>query len=324
MKRLNNVYDEMLKLDNFIDAFYKVKIGKRDRTKVIRFELDLVWNLEKIIQKIKDNNFNITYNTFSITENGKIRIIQAPTLESCIVQHVIYKQVYRIINNRFISNSFACRVGKGIHSCKKVVYKAFRYFNKEQYYLQMDIKKFFYSIDQKILLSILERKYIKDKKLLKLISVFVEDEKSVGIPIGNLLSQIFANVYMHEVDDFLTNTYPHLRYIRYMDDFVLIGLQTYSECVSIKETVIEFIHNNLNLKLSKFKISTIGSGINYAGYRIKQDSIILRRRQYTNFNKHINNKEVINAILSMSKGTTSYKHFITKLKIERENALYDY
>lgn len=324
MKRLNHVYDNMLQLNNFIAAFYKVKVGKRDRTKVIKFELDLVWNLEKIIKKIKDNRFSITYNTFNITENGKIRIIQAPSLESCIVQHLIYKQIYHIINNKFISNSFACRVGKGIHGCKKVVYKAFRHFDREKYYLQMDIKKFFYSIDQNILLTILEKNYIKDKQLLELIKIFIKDETGVGIPIGNLLSQIFANVYMNEVDKFLTKSYPHLQYIRYMDDFVLIGIQSYSECVFTKEIVVDFIHKNLNLKLSKFKISTINSGINYAGYRIKQDSIILRRRQYTNFNKHINNKEVINVILSMSKGTTSYKHFITKLKIERENTLYDY
>jgi hypothetical protein len=195
--------------------------------------------------------------------------------------------------------------------------------DKSKFYLQMDIKKFFYSIDQQILIKILSDKYFKDKQLVKLIEIFVLNgsENKIGIPIGNLLSQIFANVYMNEVDQFIKSKYDY-SYVRYMDDFVLIGIPSYSECIRIKQDTEKFIADKLNLKLSKFKISKIESGINYAGYRIKQDSIILRARQYTNFIIHNKNIEVLNALFSMAKHTTSFKHFLKHFEIQRENEKY--
>lgn len=318
----------MFTIKNFVNAFYRTKKGKRDKRKIFLYEVNLILNLKKLMSKIETGTFEVRYNEFKITENGKIRVIRAPDLESCIVQQVLYHTIYDTIDNKFIDNSFACRKGKGIHLCKQVTYNNMRKFNKNKYFLQMDIKKFFYSIDQVILATIINNKYIKDRRLLSLLFLFIIDKnvnsEFIGLPIGNLISQIMANVYMNEVDIYLTNKYPELFYTRYMDDFVLFGINTYSESLAIKNDLEIFIKNNLGLKLSKFKIDKLNNGINYAGYRIKHDSIILRKRQYVNFEINKENPIILNSIMSMSKNTTSRQHFLNKIKIEKENQQYDY
>lgn len=276
----------------------------------MKYEINLGSNLLSLLTNVKKLEFEVIYRIFYVQEGQKTRKIYAPSLESMIIQHALYFYIYKYIDNKFINNSFACRIGKGIHTCKQSVYKSFRSVNSTSFYLQLDIHKFFYSISSDILLSILKQKYFKEQKLIELIAIFLKlPDTNIGVPIGNLLSQIFANVYMNEVDQYIKLKYPTYKYARYMDDFVIIGIEKYSIVEDIRVDIEKFIDTELNLKLSKFKIAKIQDGINFAGYRIFTNKILIRKyhlKRIKSFSNNDNEKGVL-SLLGLSKNTHNYK-----------------
>lgn len=307
-------------------AFKNVKKGKvsiNTKKKIHLYELNLGKNIFELHEKLKTKKFlYVDYNIFNIFD-GKPRKIYAPSIESAIVQHAIYLHIRDFIDSKFIYQSYACRLNKGIQQSRNYIQKSFKKHSSEKYYIQLDIKKFFYSIEPEILLNILKVKYIKDDELLELIKIFLKlPDAEKGIPIGNVLSQIFANVYMNEVDKFIIKNYKH--YARYMDDFIIIGLNL-EEARKLKISIENFLKTNLNLELSKYHISKIKRGTNFAGYRIWQNKILLRKRHIKNVKKFIknNNREGYLTILGLAKGTNSYKYIknINNIKLGEKNEI---
>jgi RNA-directed DNA polymerase len=131
------------------------------------------------------------------------------------------------------------------------------------YTLKLDIQKFFYSINRETLKSLISKK-IKDGRLVDMMMLFTLKEGSVGIPIGNLLSQIYALIYLNPLDHFVKRYMRIKHYVRYVDDFVLIGLERV-QCVSAREQIIEFIRDALSLSLSKSTIQKIRKGHQFCG-----------------------------------------------------------
>ena len=181
-----------------------------------------------------------------------------------MVQHAVYAVIQPIFDRTFIHESFACRIGKGTHKAADYAQQALIRSPNDSYVLQLDIQKFFYSIDRSILRVLFERK-IKDQQMVDLMMTFTVYESPLGIPIGNLLSQIYALIYMNLVDHFIVRQLkPRSGYCRYVDDFILFGL-TRGEALEHRATIELFLHEKLRLRLSRSKIANTKRGVNFVG-----------------------------------------------------------
>ena len=162
-----------------------------------------------------------------------------------------------------------------------------RYERKNYYILKCDIKKYFYSIDKNILFKLMQ-KYIKDQKLLNLTKSIIFDEESLkGIPIGNYTSQYFANIYLNELDQYIKHDLKLKYYVRYMDDFIVL-VDTKKEAQDLLEKIRSFLKEHLELELnSKSRYYPNHQGVNFCGYVIFEDYLLIRKRSKKDINKKI-------------------------------------
>lgn len=266
MKRTGNLISQIASFDNLLLAYKKAAKSKRNRNYVKRFYLKLEENLLEIQKKLLQGLYIWgTYNVFEITDNKK-RIIHAPQFKDRVTQHAICTIIEPVFEKTFIDNSFACRKEKGTLMGVVAYEKAIK--NKDlKYILKCDIKKYFDSIDHDILFKLIEKK-IKDKALLAILKNLIFTENK-GIPIGNLCSQLFANIYLNQLDTFIKQELKVKYYFRYMDDFIL--LDGSKEHLQQLRTKIEiFLKEELKLTLhpNKQHIMVIKNGVNWLGYNV--------------------------------------------------------
>jgi hypothetical protein len=204
-------------------------------------------------------------------------------------------------------------VGKGTHRAADKVQEYLRKSEDDNYFLQLDIRKFFYRIDRDILTRQIENK-IKDKRLMDVIKLFIVYPDRVGIPIGNLLSQVFALIYLNPVDHYIKRVLKIKMYVRYVDDFVLFNLSKEQSRIC-KELIEKFIRAELNLELSKFNISKTSNGINFVGYRAKKSFRLIRKHSLYKFNKKLKQGNInsMNSILSHALHTSSFDTLCNKV-----------
>lgn len=200
-----------------------------------------------------------------------------------------------------------------IHSASDTLQHMLRQHDSESYTLQLDIRKFYYSINHARLKSLFRLK-IKDNRLLDCMELFISDNGAeIGLPIGNLLSQLYALIYLNALDHFVKRQLKVKHYVRYVDDFILVGY-TREECYELKRLIEEFLHSELDLKLSHWTIAKIKRGCNFVGYRTWKSGRFIRKHSLYNFNKKIKsgNHQSIMSILGHAKHTSSYKSMLEK------------
>jgi len=274
MKRHGNLFSQIIELDNIWDAYRKARKGKSSKSAVKRFES----SPEKRIIKIRDS---LIYNTFTTSEyqtkwvhEPKPRLIYVlPFNPDRVVQHAIMNVVEPIWDKLFIDDSYACRVGKGIHAGSK---RCMEFTRNYKYCLKCDISKFYPSINHDILFNIIQRK-IKCKQTLNLLSnIIYSIEGERNIPIGNYTSQWFGNLYLNELDIHLKHIHRIKPYLRYCDDFVIFDNSKHFLNVLI--TIIkDFVGNNLKLNLSKCDLFPVSRGVDFLGYKHFKDYLTLRK-----------------------------------------------
>jgi len=314
MKRIGKLFDKAFSEENLYKAYLDARKGKRKKCACFLFEKNLGANLEELYQKIHNNDYEPEpYFKFEVYE-PKRRIIYAPAFKDIVVQHAIYRIIYHIFDKTFINTSFACRKGYGTHKASKYTQKALMQYDKNLYTLKLDIRKYFYSINRNILKRLIERK-IKDKRFVNMMMKFTIYENPVGIPIGNLLSQIYALIYLNPLDHFVKRILKIKHYVRYVDDFILIGL-TRNECLKYKSKIIVFLKNKLSLALSKSIIQKIKRGVNFVGYRTWQNYKLIRKYSLYNFKRSVKKGKLqsIISLLGHAKGTLSLKHMLKIIK----------
>lgn len=307
-------------VDNLYNGYLLARKHKRNKKAIYDFEKDLGTNLEKLSDEIKNLSYKPEkYRTFKVYE-PKERLIVAPAFRDCVVQHTIYDYVYELFDKSFIFDSYGCRKGKGTHSASQRLQDFMRKHSSESFYLQLDIKKYYYSIDHKILRKRIERK-IDDIMLVNLIMLFVDTEKGKGLLVGNVLSQLFGLVYLDYLDHFIKRDLKAKHYLRYVDDFILIGQKNRDESYALKIKIQEFLEDKLNLNLSKYTISQIKKGSNFVGYRTWKSRKFIRKRSLHNFSKAVreNKTESLHSMLGHAKNTSSLTHL--KNKIKEQHAL---
>lgn len=306
MKRFGNLFDKTFTLEALHDAYVEARRGKRDRKQVNEFERDLGDNLQRLHDELTNGSYRPQPYFHFIVKEPKERRISAPAFRDVVVQHAIYATIRPIFDATFIHENHGCRQGKGIHSASDSLQNFLRRHDSELYTLQLDIRKFYYSINHNTLKQLF-RKKIKDTKLLALMELFISDNGAeIGLPIGNLLSQLYALIYLNELDQFIKRELKIEHYVRYVDDFILVGL-TKEEAYVNKQAIEEFIASHLQLKLSHWTIAKVKRGCNFVGYRTWKSRKFIRKRSLYNFNRQLKrrNYEAVVSILGHAKDTSS-------------------
>jgi hypothetical protein len=272
-----------------MNAHYRAVKNKRNKLEILKYEEDLETNVANLLNQLKNDEYKLgKYREFTIYE-PKERIIKSlPYKDRIVQQWYVYEFIKPYIIPRFIKDTYACLDNRGTHKCVLQTQKYMKQMNKKYktyYIIKGDIKKYFYSIDKDILFKIMH-KYIKDKKLLELTKIFIYDNDSKkSIPIGNYTSQYFANIYLNELDQYIKNELNIRYYLRYMDDFcILISNKNKAKLIYTK--IETFLNINLKLQMNnKSRYYPSKFGINFCGYVIHENYILLRKRCIKNLKK---------------------------------------
>jgi len=298
-KKYKHLFDGIVEIDNIRDAYKKTAKGNRYTTGHLVFKENLEANICLIQSKLISQTYvHGEYSNFKVYE-PKERIISSLPFRDRVVQHSFNNFLEPIFDKVFYPCSYACRKRKGTHTGVKAVQSTIRRMEKqgEVYYLKMDFSKYFHSIDKEILFKEIRRK-ISDKRVLKVLEEF-DGDKGKGIPIGNLLSQLFANIYGHIFDRFIKTKLKQKHYFRYMDDTVILS-HNKSELIEVQRKLRTFAYLYMKLKFSKWNIDKVNKkALNFLGYRIKanyklirKDSVVRAKRKVKRFTRLKLSKEL--------------------------------
>ena len=283
-----NEYYKMISMKNIIRAYKNARKGNTRHDSVARYDQMLMLNLGTAYRLLYCGKYEVSpYNEFKVYE-PKPRIIKALPFKDRVIQHVLFDYIAPKLEKTFIYDSYANRDGKGTHRGVYREQQFLRKAGKGSYIIKADIHHFFDSIDKITLLNILYKK-IKDKKIMKLCEQFIMfDDKPNGIAIGNVTSQLFANVYLNELDHFVKDVLRIKYYVRFMDDFV-INCKTKEEAITILAKVRKFLREFLKLELnSKTQIFPEKQGVNFLGALIKYDYLKIRHKTVKRIKRRIN------------------------------------
>ncbi|MFH1426201.1 MAG: reverse transcriptase/maturase family protein [Candidatus Kerfeldbacteria bacterium] len=284
--QFSHSYEEIISVENLLAAWKEFVRGKRGKPDVQLFSRHLMANILQLHDELASFSYRHgRYYSFHITD-PKPRHIHKADVRDRLLHHAIYRKLYPFFDRTFIADSFSCRNNKGTHAAndrfRSMAYKASRNNTRTCWVLQCDIRKFFASIDHGILIGIL-RQYIPDEDIMRLlegvISSFYLSSLRVGLPLGNLTSQLFVNVYMNEFDQFAKHQLKAKSYIRYADDFVVMSDDREWLVHQIPQIRL-FLDRQLSLSLhsKKVHIHSLASGIDFLGWVHFSDHKVLRTR----------------------------------------------
>ena len=319
-------YKNLISIENIFQAWNEFKKEKRKKKDVQVFERNLEDNLFDLYLRLINKDYQHgKYKSFYVYD-PKRRYIHKACVSDRIIHHLLYKYIYGLFDRNFIYDSYSCRLKKGTHrGVKRLAFfirKVSKNYTGYCWALKCDIKKFFATVDQEILLNLLKKK-IEDVGVFCLLKEIVESFDSQfgqgkGIPLGNLTSQIFANIYMNELDQFIKHKLNIKYYLRYVDDFVILSEnKNYLEDLICK--INHFLESNLKLSLNENKviIGKYTQGIDFLGYIVLPYVILPRtktkRRMFRRLRERINLSN-FNQSLQSYLGYLSYAstHDLTK------------
>lgn len=301
-KKTLSMYETISSFESLLPAYYRARSCKRYNSAILRFGLYLEGNLFRLQRElIKETYRPSAYVCFTV-HDPKERKVAAPHFRDRVLQHSLIAQIEPLFEKSFIYDSYACRIKKGTHfglsRVKKFLQAARSLYGKDAdiYCLTMDISKFFASMSWNVLLPLMFQKVScpKTRRLIEKIvtqyqffdeygypfnpeGIVTTPRERKGLPIGNLTSQLFANIYLNELDQFVKHTLHVRWYGRYMDDFLVIHPdKTYLR--NIEKEIRTFLTEKLRLHVSEKKviITNVKNGVPFVGYLIFHDHILIR------------------------------------------------
>ncbi len=301
MEILHNMFNSITSLENILQAWSEFSKGKRKRKDVQEFSVTLFDNIFLLHKDLVNQRYaHGPYEHFRICD-PKPRDIHKASVRDRIVHRAVYRILYPYFDKTFISDSYSCRNKKGTHKAlrqfESYVNKVTKNNTKQCWVLKCDIRKFFATIDHKILLNIIRRDSIDEKTMMicgEIIKSF-SYYSGKGLPLGNLTSQLFSNIYMNELDKCIKHILKIKYYIRYADDFIILD-NDYKKLEYIVNEIQSFLLKDLRLELhpQKIFIKTIYSGVDFLGWVHFVDHRVLRtstkRRMFSN-TRNNNKKE---------------------------------
>ena len=323
MKTYRNFYSELTSFENIFLAYKKARKHKSTRNYVIEFEKDLLNNILKLKHELETCTYTPEPLKTFILRDPKTRKISKSEFRDRIVHHALFNVLEPIYEKRFIYDSCANRKNKGNLFAIRRFYKFLRKVTKNgtltinkynnnsiiSYCLKADIKHYFETVDQQILLKIIKRK-VKDEKVIwlteQILINFNTKIKGKGMPLGNLTSQFFANIYLNELDYFIKHNLRIKYYIRYVDDFVILH-ESYDQLLKWKGYISGFLIDNLKIELHKDKsrIIPLSRGIDFIGFRNFYYYKLLRNRNVRKMKNKIRSYK--EGIITKDKITESFQ-----------------
>jgi retron-type reverse transcriptase len=266
-------FKDIYSQENLYRAWHKVSLGRSAKSSIIEFYQNLDQNLKSIASDLHNGSYRLgSLNRFLI-KDPKERIIAASPVRDRVMQHALMNYYNPIFDRRLTHDSYACRLGKGTH---KAVLRAFHFAKSSRYFLKMDVRKYFDSIDHVVLKTLL-RRIIKEPTALNLFFLLLIPAKvflDKGIPIGNLTSQYFANYYLSSFDHYFKERCRAKRYIRYMDD-ILVFSNDRNEIKKYYEEAVNYAKDKLKLTLKPKVSGKTTNDAPFLGFLVKQSGIFL-------------------------------------------------
>lgn len=286
MKRASNLYRLIHEPENLRRAFLRAARGKSDRPEVILYRRSLDDNLARLRSQLLAEQVAVGDYHFFWIKDPKPRHICAASFAERVLHHAVTNVCEPYFEAYAIFDSYACRREKGLH---KAVVRCQQFARRQGWYLKLDIKKYFDSIDQARLTNILAQRF-KDRPLFDLFAEIIGSYQTLpgkGLPIGNLLSQHWANLYLGLMDHWLKDDCGVKGYLRYMDDFVLFAESRQELKVRLRE-IEDFLAKKLALELKENRqLNRCALGIPFLGFRIFPDRIRLAPRSRRRFEKKL-------------------------------------
>lgn len=282
MARGRGLYQKIAEPDNLRLAFKKATRGKSDKPDVIEYRKNLDENLIKLRNMLLSGEIESGPYHFFVVRDPKERIISAAPFPDRVLHHAVMNICEPVFETYAIHDSYACRVGKGLYSALK---RAQFYSRQYSWYLKLDFRKYFDSIHHETLKTLLAKTF-RDKRLNALFDVVIASYETApgrGLPIGNLLSQHFANFYLGNMDHWLKETRGIGGYLRYMDDFLLFGSDR--ELLKAELGVVEnYADRMLRLRIKDNRqLNRSCLGIPFLGFRIFPHTVRLLPRSRKRF-----------------------------------------
>ena len=276
MKRVGNLMPAIAEMDNLMLAFCKARRGKQCKRDVVDYSLNITENLQSLRERIINGTLRVgNYHYFEIFDPKK-RTICAASFEERIVHHAVMNVCKERFERHLIFDTYATREGKGVYAA---IDRARGAMLKYRYVAKLDVRKYFDSINHDVLKNKLARLF-KDRALLQLFGRIIDSYEvtpNVGIPIGNLTSQYFANYYLSALDHYIKEVLRVPVYVRYMDDMLLFA-DDRSELRAIVSNVEAYLAENLYLSLKPAQIGGVNGGVSFLGYRLLPYRLLLNRR----------------------------------------------
>ena len=294
MKRYNHIFEQITDMHTLEYAYQKALKGKRNRRDAIEFMMNPRKHLLEIQTELLNDTYKMSpYHKFYISD-PKRRLIMSLPFKDRVMQWSIFAVINPIFERRFIPTSYACRVGGGTHAAIDKLQEYIQICGKEGYVLKMDISKYFYRVNHQRLYDIMAD-VIKDKRTLKILKelIFCKEplgidlddifltgkrEMGLGLPIGNLTSQMFANIYLNELDQYAKHNLHIKHYVRYMDDICIVHKDK-NFLHHVKDKLIAFAREKLMLEFNKkTAIRKTKNGVDFCGYVAYHDHMKLRKK----------------------------------------------
>lgn len=285
MKRAGRLWSAIIERQNLVWAAHRASRGKRGKLEVRRFWADFDASIDQLRRELVAGTFGVgCFNTFQVFD-PKERTIHAARFAERVFHHALMRWCEPVLDRRLIHHTYACRKGKGRLAALETAQRAMR---RHPWYVQMDIRKYFESIDHEVLLCQLRRVF-KDRTLLnwfeRIVGSHPSGEAGKGLPIGSLTSQHFANHYLGAIDRFAENSPTVKAYVRYMDDFVLWG-EDAGRLLEVGRGIETLAREDLRLRLKHVaQPRPCGHGISLLGWRVFPTHAELNRRSRVRFTR---------------------------------------
>ncbi len=307
MKRFDNLFDTICTLENLFIAFYKARKGKRNNANVAKFEANLEYELIQLREELSSQTYQPgKYTTFKIYD-PKTRMISAAPFRDRVIHHALCNIIEPLLDPTLISDTYANRIGKGTH---RGINRCQQFIRKFDYVLKADIRKYFPSIDHKILKTLIAEKIICSKTLtlIKLIidnsnlqesivdyfsgdDLFTLIQRRKGLPMGNLTSQFLANLYLSPLDHFIKDELSIKGYVRYVDDFVIFH-NSKIRLHEVRSQMEHFLAKELRLRVhpNKTQVFPTKNSVSFLGQRIFKDHKRLKRENVIRFRRRLDKR----------------------------------
>jgi RNA-directed DNA polymerase len=312
--KIGNLWPKIASYDALLVAWQEVKQRKSSKANILRYQSNLAVNLSNVERRLLDGTYKPRPHFEFYLYDPKSRLIQAPMLEDRIVQHAVCNALRLPLQRRLIAHTYSCLLGRGTHRCSRQLQLYLRD-PKWKYYLSLDIRKFFYSINHAALDAEL-RRHIKCERTLELLLMFMQvNGGDHGIPIGASSSQIMANMALNPLDHYARRELKLSTYLRYCDDMIAL-FETAAEAHAAYQSMDAKVQE-LGLAFNcKSGVGWIADGVDWVGYRHWSHYKLIRKRAMKRLKRKASadcSLETAMAYLSHAKGTASLRHVANTL-----------